>query len=66
MKISVYVVINPESRTSPSQYHRTYISSKLGGGVYFCNSLSRYISIIFIDIEKQRSLVDVKFEDLQI
>jgi len=54
MKISVYVAIGLESRTSPSQYNRTNISPQFGEGGDFCNFLNPYISKTIVDIEKQR------------
>jgi len=54
MKITVYVAIGVESRTSPNQYNRTTISPLFGEGGDLCNSLNPYISITIKDIEKQR------------
>jgi len=54
MKISVYVAIGLESRTTPNKHSRTNISPKFGKGGDFCKSLNPYISKTNNDIKKQR------------
>jgi len=54
MKITVYVAIGVESRTSPNQYNHTIISALFGEGGDFCNSSNPYISKTIKDIEKQK------------
>jgi len=55
MKITVYVAIGVESRTSHNQYNRTFISPNFRERDDFCNSLNPYISKTIKDIEKQRT-----------
>jgi len=56
MKISVYVAIGLESRTSPNQCSRTNISPQFCEKDNFCNSFNTFISKNIIDIEKQKRL----------
>ena len=65
MKITVYVAIGVELRTSPNQYNRTIIFPLFGEGVDSCNSWNQYISKTIKEIENREHFVDVKFEDLQ-
>jgi len=51
MKITVYVSIGVESRTSPNQYNRTIISPYFVEGGDFLNSLNPYISKTMKDIK---------------
>jgi len=52
MKISVFVAIGLESKTSPNQYNRTNISPLFGEEDDFCNSLNPYISKTIKSFEK--------------